>query len=228
MKNRFRSQIRNAASNPPKFISFEDFVKQKRQSRNPSSSKAAPQKDASTKTIPQKDASMKTGSPTAGVVPETKKVTDLDLKAIEAKRKEALGTLSSEEMKEIGTWGSVKQMDKTIREPVRRERPRRGQPRQDTRNLKTMEESGLNVAQPLTLRNVQIVEKVAPTMQSLKQAKIVDLSADENSRGGDDCGLSELELVFMLQLDKSIMTIPSSKRLFAYLFGTDACSSFSE
>ena len=176
MKNRFRSQIRNAASNPPKFISFEDFVKQKRQSHNPSSTK---------KTAPQKDASTNTVSPTAGVVPETKKVTDLDLKEIEAKRKEVLGAISSEEVKEIGTWGSVKQMDKTIKEPVRRERPpRRGQPRQDTRNLKTMEESGLNATQPLTLRNVQTVEKDTPTTQSSKQAKILDLSADENSKGG--------------------------------------------
>lgn len=40
-----------------------------------------------------------------------------------------------------------------------------------------------------------------------------------------DCALSQLELVFMLQMDKSIMTIPSSKRLFAYLFGSDACPS---
>lgn len=174
MKNRFRSQIRNAETNPPKFVSFEDYVKAKRQSRNSSATK---------KVTPQREAA-KPLSTTAGVVPETKKVTDLDLKEIEAKRKEALSSISTKEAKEIGKWGEAKQMEKTVRETHRRERaPRRERERVDTRNLKTMEDAGLTSTQPLTLNSLQKVEKPASSVTSSRQAKVIDVSADVLKKG---------------------------------------------
>ena len=172
MKNRFRSQIRNAELNPPKFVSFEDYVKAKRQSRNSAAAKKAPRE------------AVKPLSATAGVVPEVKKVTDLDLKDIEAKRKEALSGISTKEAKEIGKWGEAKQMEKTVKEAPRRERaPRRDRERVDTRNLKTMEDAGLTSTQPLTLSSLQKAEKPVSSITSSKQAKIIDVSADVLKKG---------------------------------------------
>ena len=173
MKNRFRSQIRNAELNPPKFVSFEDYVEAKRQSRNSAAAKKA--------TPPRE-----TGKPLSAtaVVPEVKKVTDLDLKDIEAKRKEALSGISTKEAKEIGKWGEAKQMEKTVKEAPRRERaPRRDRERVDTRNLKTMEDAGLTSTQPLTLSSLQKAEKPVSSITSSKQAKIIDVSADVLKKG---------------------------------------------
>ena len=83
MKNRFRATIRNVESHPPKFISFEEFVKLKKRGIAP-------------KPVP--------------VQLETKKIEDLDLKEIEGRRKEALGTMEAEEIKDMGKWGSSKQV----------------------------------------------------------------------------------------------------------------------
>ena len=90
MKNRFRATIRNVESHPPKFISFEEFVKLKKRGIAPRTIQEEP------KPVP--------------VQSETKKIEDLDLKEIEGRRKEALGTMEAEEIKDMGKWGSSKQV----------------------------------------------------------------------------------------------------------------------
>lgn len=86
MKNRIRNTIRNAESHPPKFISFEDFVKMKRRGVSPSYQPAV------TPAVNQ---------------PEIKKIEELDLTNIEGKRKEALAGV---DVKEAGKWGSNRQV----------------------------------------------------------------------------------------------------------------------
>lgn len=86
MKNRIRSTVRNAESHPPKFVSFEEFVKMKRRGVSPSYQQS---------TTP------------VSVQPEVKKIEDLDLTDIEGKRKEALAGV---EVKEVGKWGTFKQV----------------------------------------------------------------------------------------------------------------------
>lgn len=90
MKNRFRATIRNVESHPPKFISFEEFVKLKKRGIAPKTIQEEP------KPTPSQS--------------ETKKIEDLDLKEIEGRRKEALGTMEAEEIKDMGKWGSSKQV----------------------------------------------------------------------------------------------------------------------
>ena len=86
MKNRIRSTIRNAESHPPKFVSFEEFVKMKRRGITPSYQQS---------TTP------------VSTQPEVKKIEDLDLTDIQGKRKEALAGV---DVKEAGKWGSNKQV----------------------------------------------------------------------------------------------------------------------
>lgn len=86
MKNRIRSTVRNAESHPPKFVSFEEFVKMKRRGITPS--------------YQQSTTSVSTQL-------EVKKIEDLDLTDIQGKRKEALAGV---DVKEAGKWGSNKQV----------------------------------------------------------------------------------------------------------------------
>ncbi|KAK8790455.1 hypothetical protein WA171_001978 [Blastocystis sp. BT1] len=87
MKNRIRSTVRNAESHPPKFVSFEEFVKMKRRGITPS--------------YQQSTTSVSTQL-------EVKKIEDLDLTDIQGKRKEALAGV---DVKEAGKWGSNKQSE---------------------------------------------------------------------------------------------------------------------
>ena len=115
-RNRFRSTFCKANGSPTKFISFEDFVKQKHHKGQPQQTSACvcvcvcvcASASASTSTASK-------GS--AGQILTVNKVEDLDLTAIEDRRKKELGGLSQSNINELGVWGSSKQLDKTITDP---------------------------------------------------------------------------------------------------------------
>lgn len=111
MKNRYRSAIRNKDIHPPKFVSFEEYVKQKRRGDSKSSKQFTqsvqqpqPVKSSTSASTPA------SGSKTAGKQLDIKKVEDLDLQSIESKRKEVLGDLVSGNVKEMAKWGTTQQV----------------------------------------------------------------------------------------------------------------------
>ena len=105
MKNRHRSNIRNKDIHPPKFVSFEEYVKQKKRvdSRTEKSS-------STSKTTNSSSSSSNTSSSTARKQLDIKTLEDLDLHSIENKRKEVLGDLVSGNVKELAKWGTTQQV----------------------------------------------------------------------------------------------------------------------
>ena len=115
-RNRFRSTFCKANGSPTKFISFEDFVKQKHHKGQPQQTSACV--CVCTCVCASASASTSTASKgSAGQIPTVNKVEDLDLTAIEDRRKKELGGLSQSNINELGVWGSSKQLDKTITDP---------------------------------------------------------------------------------------------------------------
>lgn len=109
MKNRYRSAIRNKDIHPPKFVSFEEYVKQKRRGDSKSSKQSAQQQQQPTKSSTSASTPV-SGSKTAGKQLDIKTVEDLDLQSIESKRKEVLGDLVSGSVKEMAKWGTTQQV----------------------------------------------------------------------------------------------------------------------
>lgn len=103
MKNRHRSNLRNKDIHPPKFVSFEEYVKQKKRvdSRTEKSGSSSKTVNTSTST---------STSTTAGKQLDIKAIEDLDLHSIESKRKEVLGDLVSGNVKELAKWGTTQQV----------------------------------------------------------------------------------------------------------------------
>ena len=90
-RNRYRKALRNASLQPPKFISFADYVQQRHNTRVKKGSTETPKK--------------MNVSETAGKAPEMNKLEDLDLSHISDLRKEALEGLDMSSLKEMGKWG---------------------------------------------------------------------------------------------------------------------------
>ena len=90
-RNRYRKALRNASLQPPKFISFADYVQQRHNTRIKKGSTETPKK--------------MNVSETAGKAPEMNKLEDLDLSHISDLRKEALEGLDMSSLKEMGKWG---------------------------------------------------------------------------------------------------------------------------
>lgn len=109
MQNRYRRNIRDASLNPPKFISFADFISQRRKPVSKPSNAKQPSKPV---------------SQTAGVLPEVKKVEELDLGKITDLRKEALQGIDGSSVREMGKWGSNKLVEKATEPPPRRNQTR--------------------------------------------------------------------------------------------------------
>ena len=188
MKNRFRSNVRKNGGNPPQFISFEDFVKKKHR---------MPQIRSETNT---------SASSTAGVLPAMNKVEDLDLSEIQNRRKEALGDINKLEVKDMGKWGSSKQIEKTTNETPRREKIR-SEPRREVRRTKTMGDAGLSVASRGVTNTLQ-TQTASVKIESTYEAKIIDMTLSN-------------ELEFLLQLDTSPLVVTASSRLRHFLLGDD-------
>ena len=147
MKNRYRRTIRDASLSPPKFISFADFIKQRR------------------KPVAKKESKpVKPTSSTAGVLPEMKKLEDLDLEKITDLRKEALNGIDSTAIKEMGKWGSTKTSEKKA------EPPRKVQQRSQ-RNEITQKPTRNTESKP-----VQVVE-------TKQKAKLIDMTHNSTLRG---------------------------------------------
>ena len=199
-RNRFRSKVCKASGKPPKFISFEDFVKQKHR-------KAQPQSSSSSST----SASTTKGS--AGQIPAVKKVEDLDLTAIEDRRKKDLGDRSQASVKELGVWGSSKQLDKPVSDPSRRERPvverREHRERRETPATQTLGDAGLS----LSSKSVPLAAKPSVKIDSVCSAKVIDLSLSS-------------DLDFYLQMDKTPLVVPAGNRLRSFLLGEEEAALF--
>ena len=99
MKNRHRSNIRNKDINPPKFVSFEEYVKQKKRVDSRIDKSGSTPKSTN---VP--------ASATAGKQLDIKAIEDLDLHSIESKRKEVLGDLVGGSVKELAKWGTTQQV----------------------------------------------------------------------------------------------------------------------
>lgn len=159
MKNKYRQAIRDASLSPPKFISFTDYIKQR---KKPAETKPSqPQKPAETKpSQPQKPV-----SGTAGVLPEMKKLEELDLEKITDLRKEALDGIDPDQIKEMGKWGSSKSNEK---KPVPRHAPPRSQKGEEppTRTVRSHEPKP----------TPQVVE-------TKRKAKLVDIMLNGPSQG---------------------------------------------
>lgn len=195
-RNRFRSKVCKASGKPPKFISFEDFVKQKHR-------KAQPQPSSAPST-----ASASTTKGSAGQIPAVKKVEDLDLTAIEDRRKKDLGDLNQSNVKELGVWGSSKQLDKPVSDPSRRERPpverREHRERRETPATRTLGDAGLS----LSSKGVSSSVKPSVKIDSVCAAKLIDLSLSS-------------DLDFYLQMDKTPLVVPAGNRLRSFLLGDE-------
>ena len=179
MKNRFRSNVRKNGGNPPQFISFEDFVKKKHR-------------------MPQIRSEANTSaSSTAGVLPAMNKVEDLDLSEIQNRRKEALGDINKLEVKDMGKWGSSKQIEKTTNETPRREKIR-SEPRREVRRTKTMGDAGLSVgtvseAYSSTVGKGYVIDQTASPGSSVEAGTSVGFTVslgpepqqEDPSSGGD-------------------------------------------
>ncbi|CBK22747.2 uncharacterized protein [Blastocystis hominis] len=196
-RNRFRSKVCKASGKPPKFISFEDFVKQKHRKAQPESTSIS--------------ASTTKGS--AGQIPAVKKVEDLDLTAIEDRRKKDLGDRSQASVKELGVWGSSKQLDKPVSDPSRRERPvverREHRERRETPATQTLGDAGLS----LSSKSVPSAAKPSVKIDSVCSAKVIDLSLSS-------------DLDFYLQMDKTPLVVPAGNRLRSFLLGEEEAALF--
>lgn len=195
-RNRFRSQVCKASGNPPKFISFEDFVKQKHR-------KAQPPVASTSSTVK--------GS--AGQIPTVNKVEDLDLTAIEDRRKKELGDLSGSSVKGLGVWGSSKQLEKPITNPARRERPpverHERRERRETPATQTMGDAGLSMSS----KGVSSTTSTSVKIDSVCSGKLIDLTLST-------------DLEFYLQLDKTPLVVPAGSRLRSFLLGEEESSLF--
>ena len=107
MKNRHRSNLRNKDIHPPKFVSFEEYVKQKKRVDLRTEKASSTSKTGNTSTCTRTSTSTST---TAGKQLDIKAIEDLDLHSIENKRKEVLGDLVSGNVKELAKWGTTQQV----------------------------------------------------------------------------------------------------------------------
>ena len=137
-----------------------------------------------------------------------KKVEDLDLTAIEDRRKKDLGELNQSNVKELGVWGSSKQLDKPVSDPSRRERPpverREHRERRETPATRTLGDAGLSLSSKGVSSSVQPSVKI----DSVCAAKLIDLSLSS-------------DLDFYLQMDKTPLVVPAGNRLRSFLLGDE-------
>lgn len=224
MKNRYRSGIRDASLNPPKFISFVDFVKQR---HAPVSKK--PTKEKGTQ---------KPTSETAGVLPEMKKLEDLDLSAITDLRKEALNGIDQSSLKEMGKWGSNKMNDKVVESlPKRSARGDSGRnlSKGDIKRNEMKENVIRNVpsseSRNPTQANINLSKPSLPThslhqlkpVETRREAMLIDMTLNLSTKGMYVVYHLFVEVTCMLGVDKSIMTLPCTTRLSSYFV---CCSVF--
>lgn len=217
MKNRYRSSIRDASLNPPKFISFADFVKQR---HAPVAKKPGKEK------VIQKPL-----SETAGVLPEMKKLEDLDLSAITDLRKEALNGIDQSSIKEMGKWGSNKMGEKVAESLPKR--PTRG----DSGRNQSKGDTKRNGGKETVVTNTPVSESKNPSQMnttvtrlslpthSLHQLKpvetkgeamIIDMTLNPSTKGLLVVCFLFVEVTCMLGVDKSILTLPCTTRLSSY------------
>ena len=110
MKNRHRSNIRNKDIHPPKFVSFEEYVKQKKRVDSRTEKSSSTSKTTNSSSSSSSSSSSNTSSSTAGKQLDIKTLEDLDLHSIENNRKEVLGDLVSGNVKELAKWGTTQQV----------------------------------------------------------------------------------------------------------------------
>ena len=142
-RNRYRKALRNASLQPPKFISFADYVQQRHNTRVKKGSTETPKK--------------MNVSETAGKAPEMNKLEDLDLSHISDLRKEALEGLDMDSLKEMGKWG----VNKSQNAPAENRKEEKGVSQNNRGNEKRGGKQVSNSTQPARSQPTRTLSEAA-------------------------------------------------------------------